>query len=297
MTSGIRNNWMKAVRLCMDLHSSTPKRGLSPSLTGKALAGLATRSIDDFEVGTSGSGSQTSTSTSITSSKGETAFQLVGRRDLLKKEGASRNIRRHHSDVNPGNVNKILSIKEFSSNPEVLEPLSFSSVTSNVSTAQSVSVIDSSYGKINTPPLGTKFSWQSSLSSDSSLLSKDGEMPLKRYVEGSDSLVVVPSFQFVESRRSKRNITSESSKEEEKREMMRRAKSPSARIKEKSRAAKTPRLHSPPLDEDGAEYHRSSGTGQSASSSIADTSLLSDAEDDMDMIVSSEVFRKEIKNL
>nr|KAG5710143.1 hypothetical protein BaRGS_006662 [Batillaria attramentaria] len=151
MTSGIRNNWMKAVRLCMDLHSSAPKLGLSTALTGKALADLTARTVDDFAI-------------------------------------------------------------------------------------------------------------------------------------GSDSIVVAPSLQASDSRRSKRNITSESNKEEEKREMMRRAKSPSARIKEKSRAAKTPRLHSPPPEDDGYEQHRSSGTGRSADTSQA----LSDMEDDMDMTISSE---------
>ena len=52
-----------------------------------------------------------------------------------------------------------------------------------------------------------------------------GNMPMKRYVEGSDSsIIAAPVVQGGAEgggRRSKRNITSESAKEEEKRELMR----------------------------------------------------------------------------
>lgn len=133
-------------------------------------------------------------------------------------------------------------------------------------------------------PRASKIARHHSPASESLLWSQSGGLPLKRYVEGSDSMVAAPVLQGAESRRSKRNITSESSKEEEKREMMRRAKSPSARIKEKSRAAKTPRLHSPPPEDEGYEYQRSQGSGHADSSQ-----LLSDTEDDMDMTISSEV--------
>ena len=132
MTSGIRNNWMKAVRLCMDLHSAAPTLGLSTTLTGKALAGLTTRTMDDFELGggATGAGDWTGTTSTavVTGAKGETAFQLVGRRDPGKKE--TRNVRRHHSDVNPGNVSKLFSVKEFSTSIDPVDPLSSSGSSS-----------------------------------------------------------------------------------------------------------------------------------------------------------------------
>ena len=121
MTSGIRNNWMKAIRMCMDLHSSSSKLGLSTTLTGKALAGLSALTTDDFDT-TSGA------STGAAGNKGETAFQLVGRREPGKKE--NRNVRRHHSDVNPGNVGKLFSVKEFSENLDLVDTLSSSSGSS-----------------------------------------------------------------------------------------------------------------------------------------------------------------------
>ncbi|KAK7502092.1 hypothetical protein BaRGS_00006844, partial [Batillaria attramentaria] len=288
MTSGIRNNWMKAVRLCMDLHSSAPKLGLSTALTGKALADLTARTVDDFAIGgvSTGAGASSTSTTVVTSSKGETAFQLVGRRDPSKKESGGRNVRRHHSDVNPGNVGKLFSVKEFTASLDPVDPLSSSNSSSSAGETQASTPVHSDVDseKADSSPRASKIPRHHSPSADSLLWSASGGVPFKRVVEGSDSIVVAPSLQASDSRRSKRNITSESNKEEEKREMMRRAKSPSARIKEKSRAAKTPRLHSPPPEDDGYEQHRSSGTGRSADTSQA----LSDMEDDMDMTISSE---------
>ena len=151
-------------------------------------------------------------------------------------------------------------------------------------TATSPSSNNHDVEKVEASSKASKIARHHNQSTESFLRSSGEALPLKRYVEGSDNLVAAPVVQGTENRRSKRNITSESTKEEEKREMMRRAKSPSARIKEKSRAAKTPRLHSPPPEDEGFEYFRPSGTGPSESSLV-----LSDNEDDMDMTVSSEV--------
>ena len=123
---------MKAVRLCMDLHSSASKLGLSTTLTGKALAGLTARTMDDFDLGAGVTGASATVGTTstavVTGAKGETAFQLVGRRDPGKKE--TRNVRRHHSDVNPGNVSKMFSVKEFTANLDSADPLSSSGSSS-----------------------------------------------------------------------------------------------------------------------------------------------------------------------
>ncbi|XP_076459730.1 uncharacterized protein LOC143292921 isoform X2 [Babylonia areolata] len=303
MTSGIRNNWMKAIRLCMDMHSSSSsKRGLATTLTGKALANLTARTTDDFDTRSGASASATSTAV-VTGSKGETAFQLVGRREPGRRE--NRNVRRHHSDVNPGNVSKMFSIKPFTTNLDQPDPppppssssSSSSATMSNASADGGQRLLPTSghhagqeVEKVDSSPRASKIPRHHSPSSESLLHSAPGSsLPLKRYVEGSDSLVVAaPVLQGVESRRSKRNMTGDGGsgsikEEEKKREMMRRAKSPSARVMEKSRAAKTPRLHSPPPDEEGFEYHRTPGSGQTDSSQ-----LLSDTEDDMDMTISSE---------
>ncbi|KAL8603572.1 hypothetical protein ACOMHN_022524 [Nucella lapillus] len=301
MTSGIRHNWMKAIRLCMDLHSSpaAKRSGLSASLTGKALASLSVaRTTDDFDTRSGAAANATSTAM-VTGAKGETAFQLVGRREPGKRE--NRNVRRHHSDVNPGNVSKMFSVKEFTSNldqpdpsPPLLPPLplppppppSSSSSTTSSTAGEGVDKAESSPRASKIPrhhsPSSDSFLLHPSSSSSTSTSTSNTTLPLKRYVEGSDSVVTAaPVLQgAVDSRRSKRNIAADGSSKED---LMRRAKSPSTRVKEKSRAAKTPRLHSPPPGEDGFEYHRSSGSGQTDSSQ-----LMSDADDDMDMTLSSE---------
>ncbi|XP_025092199.1 COP1-interactive protein 1-like isoform X4 [Pomacea canaliculata] len=291
MTSGIRNNWMKAIRLCMDLHSSKPKLSLSSTLTGKALAGLSARAMDDFDVGGNlrNNSPALPATTVVTGAKGETAFQLVGQQDSGKKEPGVRNIRRHYSDVNPSNVGQIFSIKEFNTNIDT-GGASASQVTTPSKIQPTISsnhtILDSAE-KTESVPRASKIPRQHSPSVDSILWNQAGGPPISRYVEGSDG-VISSLFHPAESRRSKRNIITEISKEEEKREIMRRAKSPSARVKEKSRGAKTPRLHSPPPEDDGFDYHPSSSGHGTAGSSTKLSQSLSDTEDDLDTVVSSE---------
>ena len=284
---------MKAIRLCMDLHSSTNKSNLT-GVVGTPLSGVVARAVDDLQL----SAIRNST-TAVTGTSGEMAFQLVGKKESKKE--SSRTGRRHHSDVNPGNVSKVLTVKEFSAN---MEPLSHD--TSPLPTSRDTSSSPASSRVVTESDRGSQLSDSSSVSVDSvrssprsrvskiprhhsptssSTVSWNGsdDMPLSRYVEGSDSLPATSSSPGAAdtSRVSKRSITSESGKEEEKREMMRRAKSPSARVKEKTRAAKTPRLHSPPPMDDAYQLSLSSSPSKDMYSGEAE-SLSSDI-DEVDM--------------
>ncbi|XP_005092338.1 golgin subfamily A member 4 isoform X2 [Aplysia californica] len=312
MTSGIRNNWMKAIRLCMELHSSLPKRpspGPSPGLPGVPLSARSP-ARDDLEFK---SGAATSSTTAVTGAGGETAFQLVGRRESYRRE-SQKPARRHHSDVNPGNVSKVLSVKEFSASIDVgggVDPLASSGSSTRSSDSRQSSVVSDANNarvaaELATPraskiprhrsPSSESAAW-SRAGSTSSVGGSSGALMMKRYVEGSDSLsgaslggggggsgaassqggAELAGGNNKSTVMSKRNVTSESTKEEVKREMMRRAKSPSARVKEKSRAAKTPRLHSPIyVDEMGYGYHHHAMAGSSATASSDAGSAMSD---------------------
>ncbi|XP_067672878.1 uncharacterized protein [Haliotis asinina] len=258
MTSGIRNNWMKAIRLCMDLHSSGRTHSMpSSTLTSKSLTGA--RAVDDFDV--AATSSQTTT---VTGSMGETAFQLVGRREQTKKD--TKNTRRHHSDVNPGNVSKAFSVKEFSSSLDQV-PAGTSSSNQSIGSDRSTQSMEYEHSNVESkgsPRLsrGTKIprhhippqdlTWQSG-----------NNPPLKRYVEGSDNAPTAPGGDTT--RVPKRSIMSESSKEEEQREKMRRGMSPSARVKEKTRPAKAARMHSPPPSDDPYHFNLSSSSKETYS--------------------------------
>ncbi|KAL8592381.1 hypothetical protein ACOMHN_044317 [Nucella lapillus] len=306
MTAGIRSNWMKALRLCMDLHSPNPKLpglattltaktlpGLATTLTAKTLPGLATtltaktlpgltppRSADDVDA--SAGASALTPATMVTGAKGETAFQLVGRRDPVSKK-ETRNVRRHHSEVNAGSGR--ISLAEFGDRDVAVDAVSSPGGGSLTGEGPKPSQVPSltdhdSDNKADSSPKTPKTPRYSSSSADS--WSHGSELPLNRYVEGSDSVATTP-VQSADNRRSKRNIASETAKEEEKRETTLHAKGQSARMKEKSRAAKTPRLHSPPSNEEDFECRRPSESGQSTSSQ-----LISDDEHDLNMTISSE---------
>ncbi|XP_050391694.1 golgin subfamily A member 4 isoform X1 [Patella vulgata] len=240
MTSGIRNNWMKALRLCMDLHNSSAKRKHASSLAGKALMGLTARASDDFEVSGASGGTK-----AVTNPSGETAFQLVGSRRETK------NIRRHHSDVNPGNVSKVLSVSEFSG---ALDTANLNLSSSTVSNESPGTGTGSSSASDTTEEDRSRSSripkHHGSTSSQDSLSWSQSSAPIRRYVEGSDSIPSSSTSSSDHPRRSKHNITIDVKKEEERRDQLRRGKSPSARIKEKSRSTKAPRLHSPPPEEE-----------------------------------------------
>ncbi|XP_041364638.1 golgin subfamily A member 4-like isoform X2 [Gigantopelta aegis] len=292
MTSGIRNNWMKAIRLCMDLHSATNKHNLT-GVAGTPLSGVVARAVDDLQLS-----AIRSSTTAVTGTSGEIAFQLVGKKDAKE---TSKTGRRHHSDVNPGNVSKVLTVKEFTSN---LEPVSRDSSSSPASShslecdhvSQNSDSSSISMDSIKSSPRSrvSKIPRHHSPSSTMSWNSGD-EMPLSRYVEGSDNLPASSSTVADSSRVSKRSITSESSKEEEKRELMRRAKSPSARIKEKTRAAKAPRLHSPPPMEDTYRLSLSSSSKDVYSGEAE--SLSSDVDEvDMGDHISQDQFHDQIQH-
>lgn len=273
MTMGIRDNWMKAIRLCMELHSTVPKWKLSSSHAGGSLSSKnpPRTSVDDLEFK---SGIVASSTAAVTGASGETAFQLVGHKEPHRREN-QKPARRHHSDVNPGNVSKVLSVKEFTASLEPSGDMQASSTsghnTDNSSVTGSVTQdrgdLTPRASKIprHHSPSNESVAWLSRSNTTGSI--RDGTPKMKRFVEGSDNLPAVANSgaaaQGPEQTKStpKRNITSESTKEEVKREMMRRAKSPSARVKEKSRAAKTPRLHSPiSTADDSFIYHVGSAT-------------------------------------
>lgn len=213
MTSGIRNNWMKAIRLVMDLQQS----GGSKNNSGES----EQSSGEDLEINLSNSGRLSLSPDSRSSTESP---------KLLKKDQTTKNVRRHYSDVSPGNVSKILSVKE------VLPSLNLESITlppilSDSLPSSRENSVEKEESKIN-PIIITEVS---SPESDSLSLGASGTS-LKRFVEGSDHISAESAVS------TSLGVSSESRKEEAEKE--RRAKSPSARIKDKSRV-RSPRLHSP----------------------------------------------------
>lgn len=267
MTLGIRDNWMKAIRLCMELHSTVPKWKLASSNAGatQSTKSPPRASLDDLEFKL---GVAESSTTAVTGAGGETAFQLVGHKDPYRRE-SQKPIRRHHSDVNPGNVSKILSVKEFTAGLEpacaaVVSAASLRNTNSPLTSggAQSTGDITSRVSKKPKQHSPTNEYLVRPSRNTAAESVREGTPKMKRFVEGSDNMPVVNSgaaAQGPEQVKSipKRSVTSESTKEEVKREMMRRAKSPSARVKEKSRAAKPVRVNS---GDDSFSYHSGSAT-------------------------------------
>ncbi|KAL4239345.1 hypothetical protein ACF0H5_000162 [Mactra antiquata] len=228
MTSGIRSNWMKAIRLCMDLQNSNKNKESKPSQD--STVSLA-RTNDDMDIDSS---SSSSSRTSDNTRGGD-------------KKKFNGNKRRHYSDVNPGNISKMFSIKGLTLDTS-------KSLSQSMSSHSSGSSLSSS----KEPSIEREVKAESALPSHMDLAtsskqgkydqynwSSEGEtnIPLRRFVEGSDSHVgnVTQS----------NDQTNKSKAEEEERK--RRAKSPSAKIKERSRA-KSPKLHSPPPDESDAKF-------------------------------------------
>lgn len=227
MTSGIRNNWMKAIRLVMDLQQS----GGSKNNSGDS----EQSSGEDLEINLSNSGRLSLSPDSRSSTESP---------QLLKKDQTLKNIRRHYSDVSPGNVGKMLSVKEVLPNLNLESITLPSSFTGSLSSSRESSV-EKEDVKIN-PIIITE---ASSPESDSLSLSASS-LPLRRFVEGSDHITAESAASTSESR--SLGLSSESRKEEA--EKQRRAKSPSARVKDKSRV-RSPRLHSPQdTDEEHLEH-------------------------------------------
>ena len=226
MTSGIRSNWMKAIRLCMDLQNSNKNKPPSQS----ADSSVASRTNDDMEIETA--------SASRLSQNPETS------KPAEKKE-FGRNVRRHYSDVNPGNIGKMFSIKGLTLDSKGLShslssQASTSSGSNSTASSKEPSVERESRTEQKTSPPRTEVAAipkQGKYSGLQHAWSGDG-IPFRRFVEGSDSHVT-PAPVTTETTTKSLNDRKE---EEEKKK---RNKSPSVRIKEKSRA-KSPKLHSPP---------------------------------------------------
>ncbi|XP_061181888.1 uncharacterized protein LOC133190336 isoform X6 [Saccostrea echinata] len=217
MTSGIRNNWMKAIRLVMDLQQS----GGSKNSSGES----EHSSGEDLEINLSSSGRLSLSPDSRSSTESPSP---------MKKEPTIKNVRRHYSDVNPGNVGKMLSVKEALPNLNLESITLPSSLTAGSLSSSRESSVEKEEGRMK-PIIITE---SPSPESDSLSLSANS-LPLRRFVEGSD-ISAESTAPTSESR--SLGISSESKKEET--EKQRRAKSPSARVKDKSRV-RSPWLHSP----------------------------------------------------
>ena len=231
MTSGIRSNWMKAIRLCMDLQNSNKNKSASQSTDTSSL--VSPRTNDDMEIDTAASASRLTHATDNTKPP--------------EKKEFTRNIRRHYSDVNPGNIGKMFSIKGLAvdSSKAPLHSLtsqsSTSSSLSSPSSSKEPSVERESRAEQKTSPPRTELSAVPKQYPGLQHTWHGDGIPFRRFVEGSDSHVTPPPSTEVTSK------SSSDKKEEEERK--RRNKSPSVRIKEKSRA-KSPKLHSPPPGHD-----------------------------------------------
>ncbi|XP_052819557.1 centromere-associated protein E-like isoform X4 [Mya arenaria] len=220
MTSGIRSNWMKAIRLCMDLQNTNKNKDSKTSELSASSSSI--RTGDDMEIDTS------STASSRTSDSGRP-----------EKKEFIRNKRRHYSDVNPGNISKMFSVKGLTLDNS--KPLAQSvSSQSSITSSKESSVEREMHPELSLPPhmdLATNskqtkydvYAWSGAAG---------GNIPFRRFVEGSDGQVTSSSSSLDQSAKS----SADKNDEEERK---RRAKSPSAKIKERSRA-KSPKLHSPP---------------------------------------------------
>ncbi|CAC5402199.1 Protein outspread,Myosin phosphatase Rho-interacting protein [Mytilus coruscus] len=247
MTSGIRNNWMKAVRLVMDLQNSNVKSESKSSSTDS-----------------SRQGSEELDQTAITNRLG-TSASSDSKQDTKKKEGF-KNSRRHHSDINLAvNVGQLLKVNEMSDSLEGLD-------LGNVQVPEQ-STLPKDIADAGDEP---KLKMSASESAVDSL-------PLNRFVEGSEnSTSVSSSTTSVDPTRPKK---SESKKEEDERKQ--RAKSPSARIKDKTRSKAQKissddlRMAIPGSDKDETKYSSSDGDTGDQESSQAETSYHSLMDDNL----------------
>ena len=305
---GIRNNWMKAIRLCMELHNTdAPRLRASPAYSKSP----PRASLDDLEFK---SGAAASSTTAVMGAGGETAFHLIGRRDSHKRD-SQKPARRHHSDVNPGNVSSALSVREFPVDLDSVDGCNGAdSIRSRNSVASASKGLSSATDRndLSLTPRASKIARHRSPSSENILWidgqhfgvgsgdgggSGSGRESASKLVEGSDSLsgLGTASLSLATSKSStasssssanaKRSVTSESNKEEVKREMMRRAKSPSARVRDKTRGSKTQRLHSPVSLGDkgfsGYHHHHHPHHHMAGSATASETgSAVSDTADD-----------------
>lgn len=250
MTSGIRSNWMKAIRLCMDLQNSNKNKESKPSELPSSSSSVRTN--DDMDIDSS------SSSSSKTSDKG----RGVEKKDFIRKN------RRHYSDVNPGNISKMFSVQGLTLDKSLSQSTAGqSSAASSVASSKDSEIRPElslpSHMDLATTQKGkyNQFPW-----------SKDSgsSIPFRRFVEGSDSHVTVAGAAADQSS----NPSSDKDEEERKR----RAKSPSAKIKERSRA-KSPKLHSPPPGHEENKFtYRTEREEDKMSVSSEDISYMDDGE-------------------
>ncbi|XP_060071372.1 uncharacterized protein LOC132551265 isoform X2 [Ylistrum balloti] len=236
MTSGIRNNWLKAIRLVMDLQTGN-KQSTSSLLSNSADS--SPRTVDDLDLSASADSNRLSGSMDSRSSS-ESPKEI-------HKRATTKNMRRHYSDVSPGNVK--FSVKDISpALTRISQPPTIVGVVSGGNTPPEppknslVDQGDQLDGTNKKLLSNAKFSPEPALS-----VTPGGNETMSRYVEGSDNAslpsTVTPVSAEAEDFTSRRAVSSESRKEED--EKSRRAKSPSARVKEKSRS-KGGKIHTPP---------------------------------------------------
>ncbi|XP_060582101.1 golgin subfamily A member 4-like isoform X4 [Ruditapes philippinarum] len=243
MTSGIRSNWMKAIRLCMDLQKSNKNKESKSSIDSTASSSTA-RTNDDMDVDTSSSSSRTSDS-----ARGPEKKKFIAK------------ARRHYSDVNPGNIGKMFSLTGSSSGSSLAsskEP----SLEREIKPESSLQT----HMDLATAPKHGKYEpyWHGEAGSN---------IPFRRFVEGSDSHVTSSTSSIDQSNKSDKYDEEERKKH---------GKSPSAKIKERSRA-KSPKLHSPPPGETESKFTymtESPGDDEKMSVSSEDLDYLDAVDDD-----------------
>lgn len=158
--------------------------------------------------------------------------------DMINKKEHTKPVRRHHSDVNPSNVGRAFIIRDMSTNSSnYFNPIDNSnSKASRDGFSQQSSLSSSDYHNIDYSLSSTNQKSGSSSSSISNLSSNSSAWytPIGRYVEGSDNT-------FLSGDLHKKTLERQESKYT--------TKSPSARLKDKSRS-KLPKLLSPPPETD-----------------------------------------------
>ncbi|GAB1600062.1 golgin subfamily A member 4-like isoform X1 [Argonauta hians] len=152
--------------------------------------------------------------------------------ELINKKEHTRPVRRHHSDVNPSNVGRAFIIRDINTNsPSYFSPIDRKASTDGFSQPSSQSSTD--YHNIDYSLPSTNQKSGSSISNLSSS-SSAWYTPIGRYVEGSDNALLSGDFH-------KKTL--------DRQEFKYTMKSPSARLKDKSRS-KFPKLLSPPPETD-----------------------------------------------
>eukprot|EP00106_Octopus_bimaculoides_P013154 XP_014780596.1 PREDICTED: cytadherence high molecular weight protein 2-like [Octopus bimaculoides] len=162
--------------------------------------------------------------------------------DMINKKEHTKPVRRHHSDVNPSNVGRAFIIRDMSTNScsNYFSPIDSSNIkASRDGFSQQNSLSSSDYHNIDySLPSTNQKSGSSSSISNLSSNSSAWYTPIGRYVEGSDNALLSGDLH-------KKTLERQESKYT--------MKSPSARLKDKSRS-KLPKLLSPPPETDQSGF-------------------------------------------